>query len=211
MKKIGLTAKNGNRKNVSCHAEPITASPDNGGVGFEQRALDDRFSKGALNIFVFISCGLFIAFAVGLMMNPLGTQRYVFFNGMKDFMADLLNLFHYIAERDPYFNNYNGYGEHAYFPLAYMILYPFSQLDNFSTMSLYEMWGSKMGLLSCFSLTGFFVFLLFAALYQTVKKQSVSSAILISFILSYVFIFTIEHGNPSNNFRRLCLFFYLQL
>ncbi|MDR2692663.1 MAG: DUF2029 domain-containing protein [Chitinispirillales bacterium] len=195
MKKVKLTAKNENRKDGPRHAGPVSASHENGGVELERRALDDGFSKGALNIFVFVICGLFVAFAVGLMMNPLGTQRYMFFNGMKDFFADFLNVLHYIAERDPYFNTVNGYCEHAYFPLAYMIYYPFSQLDNFSMMSLYEAWGSRIGLFSCFLLTGFFVFLLFAALYQIVKKYYVSPYILISLVLSYIVIHTLERGN----------------
>jgi hypothetical protein len=195
MKKVKLTAKNENHKDGTRHAGPVSVSPENGGVELEQRALDDGFSKGALNIFVFIICGLFVAFAVGLTMNPLGTQRYIFFNGMKDFLADFLNVLHYIAERDPYFNSYNGYCEHGYFPLVYVILYPFSQLDNFSTMSLYEAWGSRIGLLSCFLLTGFFVFLLFAALYQMAKKYYVSQYILISLVLSYIFFMTVERGN----------------
>jgi hypothetical protein len=191
MKKIKLTAKIKTIKTGLVTPDRVSASPENGGVELEQRALDDGFSKGALNVFVFVICGLFVAFAVGLMMDPLGTQRYIFFNGTRDFLADFFNVLHFIAERDQYFNAFTS----TYFPLACMILYPFSKLDNFSTMSLYEMWGSRIGLLSYFFLTGFFVFLLFMSLYQIAKKYSVSQYILISLVLSYILIYTVERGN----------------
>jgi len=146
-------------------------------------------------VFVFVSCILFSFFVIGLMQNPYGPQRQIFFLGMDDFFADFFNVLRYIAERDPYFNTINGYGEKAYLPLVYLILYPFSQLDNFNTMTLQETWNSKIGLMSAFLFTGFSVSLLLMALNKIIKKYSISSTLLISFILSYIFFVTIERGN----------------
>jgi hypothetical protein len=147
------------------------------------------------NTFVFISCVLFLVFAVGLLNNPFGAQRQIFSDGMNDFFADFFNVLRYIADRDPYSNPIKSYGEKAYFPLSYLILYPFSQLDNFNSMSLHEAWNSKIGLMSVFLFTMFSVFLLFFLLNQLRKKYDVSPAIFVGLVLSYTFFITIERGN----------------
>jgi hypothetical protein len=146
-------------------------------------------------VFIFISCVLFLFFAVGLFKNPYGPQRLIFFQGMMDFFADFFNELYYAADRDPYFNLRHGDGTITYFPLTYLILYPFSQLDNFNTMTLQEEWNSRIGLMSVFLYTGFNVFLLLTALNQIAKKYLVSPLILISLVLSYIFFVSIERGN----------------
>jgi hypothetical protein len=144
-------------------------------------------------IFIFISCVFFLFFAVGLFKNPYGPQRLIFFQGMTDFYADFFNVLHYIADRDPYFNT--RIGAKIYFPLTYLILYPFSQLDDFATMSLQEAWNSRIGLMSVLLFTGFSVFLLLTALNRIAKKYLVSPLLLISLVLSYIFFVSIERGN----------------
>jgi hypothetical protein len=149
------------------------------------------------NIFVLCSCVLFLAFAVGLLNNPFGSaQRNIFFAYFDDFFADFFNVLRYIADRDPYFNPING--ETPYFPLSYLILYPFSQLDNFNSMSLHETWNSKIGLMSVFFFTIFFFFFLFFSLNQLKKKYDVPPpppAVFTGLVLSYTFFITIERGN----------------
>jgi len=144
-------------------------------------------------VFIFISCVLFLFFAIGIFKNPYGPQRLIFFHGMMDFFADFFNVLHYIADRDPYFGP--GGGAVTYFPLTYLILYPFSQLDNFGTMSLPEAWNSRIGLMSVFLFTVFSVFLLLTALNQIAKKYLVSPLLLISLVLSYIFFVSVERGN----------------
>jgi hypothetical protein len=146
-------------------------------------------------VFIFISCVLFLFFAVGLFKNPYGPQRLIFAWGMNDFFADFFNELHYVADRDPYFNMRHGGGAMTYFPLTYLIVYPFSQLDNFNSMTLQEAWNSSIGLMSVFLYTGFNVFLLLTALNQIAKKYLVSPLILISLVLSYIFFCSIERGN----------------
>jgi hypothetical protein len=146
-------------------------------------------------IFICISCVLFIFFSVGIVLNPNGPQRQIFFRGMKDLFADFFNVLCFIGDRDPYFSTILSYEDKSYFPLTYLILYPFSKLDNFSTMTLEETWNSKIGLISVFLFTGFSVFLLFVALNRIIKKYSVSSIFLLSFIFSYIFFFSIERAN----------------
>jgi len=148
-------------------------------------------------IFIFISCVLFLFFIVGLFRNPYGPQRLIFFQGILDFFADFYNVLHYIADRNPYFNPRFGPGAKTYFPLTYLILYPFSQLDDFATMSLQEAWNSRIGLVSVFLFTCFSVFLLLTALNQIAKKYLVSPLLLISLVLSYIFFCSIERGNMA--------------
>jgi len=121
-------------------------------------------------VFVFTSCLLFLFFVVGLFYNPYGLQRNIFFAGMDDFLMDFFNVLRIIGDRNPYFNTVLDYGDKAYFPLTYMILYPFSQLDNFNAMTREEPWNSKMGLISAFIFIGFIVFLLFLSLNNICKK-----------------------------------------
>ena len=161
------------------------------------------------NTFVVVLFILFLAFVIGLLNNPFGAQRQIFFSGMEDFFADFFNILRYIADRDPYFNPVNGYGEKAYFPLSYLILYPFSQLDNFNAMSLQETWNSKIGLMSVFLFTMFSVFLLFFSLNQLRKKYDVttSPAVFIGLVLSYTFFITIERGNTIMLATAFVIFF----
>ena len=150
-----------------------------------------KFNFSYTNIFVLISCVLFLAFAIELVNNPHGPQRNIFFIGMEDFFADFFNVLRGIADRDPYFNELKG----SYFPLAFLLLYPFSQLDNFSTMTRAEAWNSKTGLMSAFLFTAFSFFLLFFSLNQLRKKYDISPSVFVGLVLSYTFFYIIERGN----------------
>jgi hypothetical protein len=148
-----------------------------------------------LNIFVATILLMFVLFLIGLFRNPMGNQRNIFYAGLNDFFADFFNVLRYISERDPYFNTINGYGEKIYLPLVYLLLYPFSQLDGFNTMTLQQTWVSKMGIMSVFGFTAVSVLLLFLALNQIRKRYDIPFYVLVGLCLSYVFIFSIERGN----------------
>ena len=139
---------------------------------------------------------LFLAFVINLLDNPRGAQRNIFAFGMDDYLADFLNLLRYVAERDPYFNIINGVEQKIYLPLIYLIVYPFSKLDNFAEMSsLQEAWNSKLGNFSAFSFMGFCIFLLMYSLNVIRKKYNLSPFILTGIIFSNVFIYSIERAN----------------
>jgi hypothetical protein len=140
----------------------------------------------SLSIFV-----LFLAFAIELLNNPLGPQRQIFFMSLYDFFADFFNLLRYISDRDPYFNDFKG----SYLPLSYLILYPFSKLDNFGVMTLEEARKSIMGIMSVCLFTIFSFSLLLVSLNKLIKKYLVSPIISVCFALSYIFFFSVERGN----------------
>jgi len=139
--------------------------------------------------FVCISCVLFFVFALQLIQNPLGPQRLIFNSGLDSFFSDFFVILTRVADRDPYNKGLN------YFPLSYVILYPFSQLDNFGAMTVEEAWNSKMGLISVFLFTGFSVYLLFMSLGLIRKKSHAPFCVLVSLVLSFTFLNAIERGN----------------
>jgi hypothetical protein len=136
-----------------------------------------------------------VLFSILLINNPTGAQRSIFYIGLDDFFADFFNVLRYISERDPYHNTINGYEQKIYFPLSYLILYPFSQLDDFNSMSLNQTWGSKIGIMSVFVFTLISIFLLFLALNKMRKKYHLPPQIYIGLFLTYIFFFSIERGN----------------
>jgi hypothetical protein len=148
-----------------------------------------------LNVFVASMLLLFVLFMIGLFKDPVGAQRNIFFAGLNDFFADFFNVLRYISERDPYFNTINGYGEKIYLPLAYLLLYPFSRLDNFNTMTLQQAWTSKMGIMSAYWFTSASFFLLFLSLNQIRKRYGIPFSALLVLCFSYILIFSIERGN----------------
>jgi hypothetical protein len=129
-----------------------------------------------------------------ILINPSGTQLSIFHARLSDFYSDFFNVLHYISDRNPYYNTYNGYEQKVYFPLSYLILYPFSQLDSFGKMTLNEMWNSKIGLFSAFFFTTFSLFLLYYFLNKLLDLKY-KNLILLSFFISYINIFSIERGN----------------
>jgi hypothetical protein len=144
-------------------------------------------------IFIVISCILFLIFAVGLVQNPFGPQRQIFYLGTDGFFGDFLFGVYMYHDRDPYSS------EHAmqsiYFPLSYIILNFFSKLDDYADMTYGQVTNSRMALMSAFLFTGFSVFFLFMSLNRIQKKFHIPSYISIGLILSYPFFFAIERGN----------------
>jgi hypothetical protein len=132
---------------------------------------------------------------MGLFTNPMGSQRNIFFAGLDNFFADFFNVLHYISERNPYFNPTNGYGEKIYLPLVYLILYPFSRLDEFNTMTLQQAQSSKMGVMAVLLFTMASIFLFFLSLDKIRRKYNIPSYVFVGLCLSYVFIFSMERGN----------------
>jgi len=142
-------------------------------------------------IFIVISCILFLFFAVGLVQNPFGPQRQIFYLGTDGFFGDFLFGIYIYNDRDPY----SGKVVSIYFPLSYMILNFFSKLDDYGEMTYGQVTNSKMAILSGFFLIGFSVSLLYISLIKIARKYHVSPFVLVSIFLSSVFFCAIERGN----------------
>jgi hypothetical protein len=146
-----------------------------------------------LFLFIGISCVLFLFFAAGLVHNPFGPQRQIFYLGTAGFYGDFYFVMYSHVDRDPYFSENALTG--CYLPLTYMILNIFSKLDNYGEMTYSQVMNSKMAIMSGFFFIGFSIFLLFMSLNKIARKYNVSSIISISLILSYPFLFSTERGN----------------
>mgnify|MGYP000973410649 FL=1 len=70
-------------------------------------------------------------------------QLHVFFLKLDNFFADFYNTLIYIADKNPYYNELNGICNKNYLPFSYMILYPFTLLTNYSSISLEDCWNSQ--------------------------------------------------------------------
>lgn len=124
---------------------------------------------------------------------PDGIQRTIFFGEGVDFMADFFNPLRYIADRNPYFTE--PFAEKNYLPFAYMLLFPFSRLNNYSSMTLFECWGSIPSMLSMVFFTLISCFMFYFSLKALCDKYKVSKLILVPLMLSGFFIRAVERGN----------------
>ncbi|WP_455497346.1 glycosyltransferase 87 family protein [Coprobacter sp.] len=122
-------------------------------------------------------------------------QLHVFFLKLDNFFADFYNTLIYIADKNPYYNELNGTCNKNYLPFSYMILYPFTFLTNYSSISLEDCWNSKIAVLSCFFFTLLSLFLLFHSLYLLCKKYQCPQIILFIIFFSSINLYTLERGN----------------
>ena len=144
-----------------------------------------------INIFVFILSILFLIFLLSLFINPNSIQLNIFFNRLVNFFGDFFNILINISKRDPYSAPFGG----SYLPFSYLILYPFSQLDAFYSMTLTQALNSKIGMISVFFFSFFSMGILLFSMKQFLNKYNINKILLIPISCSYVFFFSIERGN----------------
>lgn len=83
--------------------------------------------------------------------NPEGKQRNLLFYNSDDWFMDYFNTLSYIADRNPY--DENGYGSienKNYLPMPYMLLYPFSRLDDYVNETPAKLRIKQVPIISCF-------------------------------------------------------------
>lgn len=144
---------------------------------------------------------LLILHWVLFVIYPGGIQRALFFSEGRDFMADFFNPLRYVAEGNPYFGFIGktgaagAPGERIYPPLAYLILYPFSQTENYSSMTLQECWSNPGSMIAAIFFTVFSCFVFYFALNELCAKYKVNKIIIIPLMLSGLFMRSVERGN----------------
>ena len=155
------------------------------------------YSKGHKNLrlsFCILMSLFFIIFFILLIIQKGGYQLNVVLNGW-DLFADFYNILRYIAERNPYFNEINGVAEKIYFPIAYLILYPFSLFRDYSNMSLYEVQTDAISNLSLVIFISFEILLFFIYLNKMNKQDKYSNLIIILIFFSSIILVSIERAN----------------
>lgn len=143
-------------------------------------------------IFFQVMVLLITVFFILLVSNPLGSQLNVFYAKTADLFADFFNLQIYIYDNDVYHNMYKGLEQKNYFPLAYVVLALFSGFEDYSRMTLDEVYSSHPAMISCVLFTLFSVLLFYHSLNKIVKLDG-KMIFIISF--SSIFLFTIERAN----------------
>jgi len=157
----------------------------------------EKLGNRTFSVYLITGCVLlsYIIHLILLCRNPSGSQLNIFFGSLKDFFADFFNVLRYVAGRDVYFNEIGGGQESPYLPLSYMLLYPFSCLNNYGSMSLSDCWSSRISIMSVFMYTFFSLAVFIHALVALIKKYNVNKIILLPILLSNIVLFSVERGN----------------
>ena len=94
---------------------------------------------------------LFILFLVFPPSIPMfASQKAVLFLEGKDWFADFFNVMRYMSDDAGfYFSKINEEDGHSGFPIGLGIMYPLTQLADYSNMSLQDCWMSKTAIFSC--------------------------------------------------------------
>jgi hypothetical protein len=155
-------------------------------------AIKNKNNSVYLILFIGVSCVLFLFFAVGLVQNPFGPQRHIFYLGTDGFFGDFYYLMYSSLDRNNY--SINSVAS-VYFPLPYMILNIFGKLDYYNQMTYGQVMNSHMAIMSGFIFMGVSVFLLYMSLNKIARKYHIFPFVLMSLFLSSTFFHAIERGN----------------
>lgn len=147
-------------------------------------------------LFIFLLFFLQICFVVGLVANYNGNQANIFFIKADNYLADYINVAKYSSERNPYFNDINGNGEHAYLPLSYTIFNFLSKLSNYTETDEWSAGYSKLSLAEINMIIILLTLVFFIVLRKMMAGSNVINDILIlSLFGSGIYLFTYERGN----------------
>lgn len=167
-------------------------------------------SKGYVIIFIlsmfFLSGITFWLF----IQDPYGSQRTVFFVDQDDYFMDFFNTLHYVADRNPYVDGYGGLVNRNYLPLGYMILYPFSQVDDFVNILPKELRDWQGPIIACFIFLfislGSFLYLM----YEGKKGKRVEKFFTtLACALSGIIVYNMDRANTVILSAAALLFFLL--
>jgi hypothetical protein len=167
--------------------------------------------KTLLVVFVSIMGTLTLLSIIGQIMNPTDEKLF----------GDFFLVLTWIADKNPYSDSLAS----IYLPLCYLILYPFSFLNDYASISLDDAWNSEIGMLSAFFFSIFSLIFLYFSLYKLGKKPK--STLMISgflffssmnqlaittgnfIILSAAFVsaFLWLYDSPKKEYRALSLIF----
>ena len=170
--------------------------------------------KGSTFVWIFGSVLLagFLIWAFLLMKAPNGLQSHVFFwQDPHDIFMDFYNTVYFGYGRTPY--TWGLMHTRTYFPLAYMIVYPFAMLYPYNV----EDWGTSYAArtgwpsgIAGFAFMAFSLIIVLYALYRLIKRKEIQKLfILLAFSLSSVMLFNYDRGNLIVLTAGLVVLFFL--
>ena len=154
-----------------------------------------------LNLYYAIIMAFLIGFFLLFLFFPptnaiLGSQKSVLFLEGKDWFADFFNVMRYMSDEGGlYFSKINESDGHSGFPIGQFFIYPLTLLVDYSQMSLQDCWTSRSAIFSCVVYLFVLVFFFWDSLNRVCEKYGVAKYNLIIFLLSSVFVFSLERGN----------------
>lgn len=127
---------------------------------------------------------------------PRFNQTMILFDQGKWMLSDFFLTLRSLLEGDPYRN------DEIYMPLTYLLLYPFSQLGDYQSLTLdfdrvflTECWGIPLGMVSYMFLLALMTLLFWHSLQKLNRSKFMSHWSLGLLFFSSIFIFSIERGN----------------
>lgn len=141
----------------------------------------------------------FIAFvSIANSSGTAGTTIFYsnYFTKTDDTFMDFFNVLKYVSGRDPYHNTYLPMGEKQYFPLAYMMLYPFSKTYDYAHLAPDMARATQLGMMSIMVYTVFCAIVFFLLLYRLKKGTAAERFFFaLSAGCSGFYLFSLERGN----------------
>lgn len=170
--------------------------------------------KGIIkSIFIIVSLILFFVWFYCLMIDNNGLQRKVLFYDTNDWFMDFFNTIYYTVGRSPY--SWGALCDRNYFPIVYLLLYPFSFFFNYDTQvwaTTYEARNTQLlGICGGVFLTVSFG-MLFYGLYKAIgEKENEASKLLIlaSLFFSAITLSSFDRGNLWTITVALIFIFFL--
>lgn len=150
-------------------------------------------------LFCYILTPLVLLFVVLLVFPssiPRFTQNLILFEDGRWMLSDFFFTLRSLVDGDPYGNS------EIYMPLTYLLLYPFSQLADYASLTvehdrvyLNECWGIPVGMVSYMFLLLLMSLLFWHSLQKLNRKNYLSNWSIGLLFFSSIFIFSIERGN----------------
>ncbi len=147
--------------------------------------------KTVITVFGTIMGTLIMACLIGLAINPTGSQFEVV-DHMYYVFADFFDPVIWAADRNPYIGKP---AVSVYLPFCYLLLYPFSCLDTYSSMPREYAFDSPIGMFSCFIYLFISLTVLYFSLYKLGQSKRSTLFILVLLFFSHVNLYSVERSN----------------
>lgn len=160
----------------------------------------NKLSSGKISykkVFSIVIIFSFIAWLIGIIINPESWQREVFFSDMEDFLADASYTTGIAHKLNPYLDNTIGLHNAAYPPLAYALFYLLSRAAGSVPENYLDYYHNPMWLFLFITVIAVSFILIYTLAIKRFGGTADTDNILagIALCVSYPIIHTIERGN----------------
>ena len=175
---------------------------------FNKKQYNNKVSFYGSRIFWIIILFSFVAWFVGILIEPQGHQLDIFHIRMKDFWGDATVVTYFVKDKNPYINsgaNYPPLPYMLYYILALVSVVPDGGYQQYYHQPLWTM----MFFLFLFVTIGLLWQICVKQLHQTTHFDAVMVGL--AFCLSAPMLYTLERGNtilPSVLFASIFVFYY---